>query len=151
MGKSTEPRSLLDGMKTLAKHASSPYRPITDEGLFADAGKLRIPNNMRVGARIFRTGTPVSEVLAAATADYRARPEPPIEVHEAEPKAFSWVSYIHDTYIAPNSEPGRPGSVKPVLQTAITDLFEAFLVTSLAQVAEDDRELFERRLKERLS
>jgi len=113
-----------------------------------DARSMRIQNDMRVGARVFRTGTPVSDVLAAATAAYSAHPvTPEAEDRQADDIRKTFVRRIHG--ILSNYAKDGPAAASAANE-AFTTVLDAFTVNSVAQVDEADRAQFEKRLRELL-
>lgn len=115
----------------------------------ADARNLRIQTDMRVGARVFRIGAPVSDVLAAATAAYNSHPvTQEVTDRQADDVRKTFVRRIHG--ILSNYSKAGPAAVASANE-AFGKALDAFDVLTVSQIDETDRDQFEKRLREFLA
>lgn len=133
MGKKTKPRTVHNVTRSVYT------APIQDP---ADA---RIEEWMRIGPKTFRPGTPVSEVLQAARDAYNAQPLPKETIPE-NTKQKGFVRQVYDL-LQRHAIHAQESTTPKLLQ----ELLDAFMVTKVADLEEDDRELFLTRLKEKVN
>lgn len=101
----------------------------------------------QVGSSVYHEGVPVIDVILKAQADYqfnqrRNRSEQKIQPIERKPREPRW----HDEILSEVSD----YHIRTGKKVSLNDLYEAFMVTGFRDVEPDDRELFIKRVRERL-